>query len=410
MTSYTPGSAIAAVTDSRVVVLAAEHADVDLLMGAETTALLEELARHGFSAMPAFALVERLEERVRVVVRGSWEVVVDGQVVSGESAATWIEQILPAADVALVRAAKAGGPVAPRWPLTGGVVLASSLEFDLTGVQGPRPAPAVPVSRPPAPIPVEQLTLLEPEAPASEPVDAAATATVPEAEAETLVDQVPDVVERPVAQPVEQPVEQPVDEDGFDSLFGETIGRSAEDAAIREPEPAAPSLIEVPAFDSAPAGSPAGRALPDLRLGDHDDHTVAGRGIAAHLRDPGAKPVTAPDPVRTPVLVISNGERIGVVGAVAVGRRPSARNAVGAPPRLVTVPSPEGVVSGTHLEFVVEDGHLLVRDVSTNGTLVHRPGVDPQRLPAKQLVVLTGGSRLELGDGVSIEVERGGPS
>ena len=408
MTSYVPGTSLAVVTPGRLVVLADRaDADVDLLATASTTEILDVLVREGIGAMPAFALVERLNDaRVRVVVRGAWEAVLGDRTVSGVGAATWIEQILAPAEVATVRVPGAAGPHTPRWPLGSGVVLAASVELTLgaapaSDVGAPGTAVALPIDHPdaepvvePEPVvPPEQITLVESpaaeESAAEESADAAATAT-------------------PVAAP---PAPVPTPDDGFDDLFGATVGRSAEEAAVRESPPEPTALIAVPSFGTpdAPPGpvpptAPPAPAVLDLRLGDHDDHTVAGQGVAALLRGPAVvvEPVAAPVPV--PALALSNGEHVEVAGAVVVGRRPAARNAVGAPPRLVTVTSPEGVVSGTHLEFLAEDGHLLVKDVSTNGTLVSRPGVEPQRLPARQLVVLTVGSRLELGDGVSIEV------
>lgn len=104
-----------------------------------------------------------------------------------------------------------------------------------------------------------------------------------------------------------------------------------------------------------------------------------------------------------PVLRLSTGEEVEVRGSVVVGRRPRAVRP-GATPQLVPVPSPHGYVSGTHLEFTLTDGHLVVEDLSTNGTLLHRHGQLAQRLPVRQPIVLVDGSRLELGDGVSIEV------
>ncbi|MXG90887.1 FHA domain-containing protein [Nocardioides sp. YIM 123512] len=101
---------------------------------------------------------------------------------------------------------------------------------------------------------------------------------------------------------------------------------------------------------------------------------------------------------------------VEVRSLVVVGRKPSAQHSVGVPPQLVPVSSPHGYVSSTHLRFSVEDEHLLVEDVSRNGTLLERTGSDeePQRLPARQLFPLLDGHKLILGDDVTITVALAG--
>lgn len=145
------------------------------------------------------------------------------------------------------------------------------------------------------------------------------------------------------------------------------------------PMPAVPSTSAVPPappeVEPAAAGAPpspgaqSGSQVPAFRIGDGPAH-----------------------PVTVPVLI---------------GRRPLARRipgVAGAAPELVTVASPQAVVSGTHLELRLEGSRLIATDLrSTNGTVViTASGV--RRMRAGESIVVTPGTSLDLGDGTIIEI------
>ncbi|HEX8487454.1 MAG TPA: FHA domain-containing protein [Propionibacteriaceae bacterium] len=132
-----------------------------------------------------------------------------------------------------------------------------------------------------------------------------------------------------------------------------------------------------------------------------------------------AEPPTQPEHPLSPArLVLSDGHRVDLDVAVRIGRAPSpapvgdggwrAEPRGQGAPKLVTVLSPNADISRTHLQIEPDAGRVVVTDLnSTNGTVLVRPevGVLPERLPAGQAVTVPLGSVLELGDGVSVQVE-----
>jgi len=121
---------------------------------------------------------------------------------------------------------------------------------------------------------------------------------------------------------------------------------------------------------------------------------------------------TAPVDPRTGV-VASFGYRIGATGPPApidtviyVGRRPSTPRITGGTlPTLVTVPSPQQLVSSTHLQIHQEGATVVVSDLrSTNGTIVTVPGRDPRTLLQGESLVVTPGTIIDIGDDTIIEI------
>ncbi|MFC7494742.1 MULTISPECIES: FHA domain-containing protein [unclassified Nocardioides] len=123
---------------------------------------------------------------------------------------------------------------------------------------------------------------------------------------------------------------------------------------------------------------------------------------------PPAPPVTA-HPVA--LLVFPDGETVPVDRTILVGRAPEpARSTTDDAPRLITVHSPHHEVSSTHLEIKpgsgADHGAAVVTDLgSTNGTVVVQPGLPPEDLRAGVTVQLVPGALVDLGDGVTIQVE-----
>ncbi|MDR6904513.1 hypothetical protein J2X63_000199 [Agromyces sp. 3263] len=125
---------------------------------------------------------------------------------------------------------------------------------------------------------------------------------------------------------------------------------------------------------------------------------VAEGGPAAPAPPPPTRPI--------PAFRIGDGPPHPIAGPVLIGRRPLAPRipAAGAPPELVTVASPRGAVSATHLELRVEGTRVIATDLrSTNGTTVHgRSGT--RRLRAGESIVVAPGTRLDLGDDTIVEI------
>lgn len=199
-------------------------------------------------------------------------------------------------------------------------------------------------------------------------------------------------------------------DDEYDHLFGETVARVVEDAAVRvteedaAPAPAGPGGLIGGVPDFAPSASPA----PATEPGDHDGHTIS---IAELRALQGASPVVAvaaerqrPDPIAR--LELSTGDVIELDRPVVIGRRPATgRASAHELPQLVTVPSPMQDISRSHLDVRAEGIHVVVRDLATvNGTVLRRIGQAPVRLNASEPVVVIGGDVLDLGDGVTVTI------
>ena len=99
-----------------------------------------------------------------------------------------------------------------------------------------------------------------------------------------------------------------------------------------------------------------------------------------------------------------------VDGPVIFGRRPSQRPgsepAVRPVARLVAVPSPTGIVSGSHVEISRSGSTVVVTDLrSTNGTSVTL--VDGSRLRLRQgdSVAVATSARVDIGDGVVLRID-----
>ena len=103
---------------------------------------------------------------------------------------------------------------------------------------------------------------------------------------------------------------------------------------------------------------------------------------------------------------LDDGTLVPLDQPVYLGRRPSVpRIHPGGIPLLVTFDSPQREVSSTHLELTTVGGAIVATDLkSTNGSIVRVPGAAPHTLLGGESAVLTPGTRIELGDGNSIEL------
>ena len=99
------------------------------------------------------------------------------------------------------------------------------------------------------------------------------------------------------------------------------------------------------------------------------------------------------------------GERVSLLDGAVFGRRPRART-TGQTPKLIVVESPQEDISRSHLEMRIDGWSVVAEDLgSTNGTMLLRAGQPSQRLRPDSPVILQLGDRLDLGEGVVIEVQ-----
>ncbi|MBZ2195229.1 FHA domain-containing protein [Occultella gossypii] len=147
---YVPGEWTGLATETGVVLLAPTVPSATvravwdaLAAGRPITQWLEIIAGGGISSLPAFALVERTADGVRVLLRGDVVVDVDGTEVAARGMSTWREVLVEAATDIVVRtpgAVGTAGPVDDSWPLVGGVVRAARIRVDLADAAPAEPA------------------------------------------------------------------------------------------------------------------------------------------------------------------------------------------------------------------------------------------------------------------------------
>jgi hypothetical protein len=160
---------------------------------------------------------------------------------------------------------------------------------------------------------------------------------------------------------------------------------------------------------SGSVSSGSGAFDPD-RPDDGLDDTVLGAGRHRAPAAPAAPASSTPDVERAlpaPVPSIRIGTRtIRLDHPVVVGRRPGLPRVVQGPvPELVTVPSPTGLVSSSHVRFHASGPTAVIDDLhATNGTVVRAPGAPPHRMPAGASMVVLTGTVVDIGDGATIEV------
>lgn len=149
------------------------------------------------------------------------------------------------------------------------------------------------------------------------------------------------------------------------------------------------------------AGTVDGSSAPS-RADTDTETTARGSGDS-----PGSgAPATAAPTI--PQVRIAGGPARSVTVPIIIGRRPSPRRIAGVagpPPELVTVASPGGFISATHVELRIEGTRLVATDLrSTNGTTLRSVGGQLRRLRSGESVVVIPGASLDLGDDTIIEI------
>jgi hypothetical protein len=190
-----------------------------------------------------------------------------------------------------------------------------------------------------------------------------------------------------------------------DTILNASAGHEQASVQTVPPVPPAPPMPPAPSTPPVPPAPPARSEndVDDTILGQsplnvEDDDTILGGGRARL-----AAPPAAPQPH---AIVFPDGRIVALDRVVYVGRSPrSPRITSGVAPELVTVASPLREVSATHLQIHQEGRAVVVRDLgSTNGTRVTAPGVAPSLLSPGGSRAVAPGARLDLGDGVVLEI------
>lgn len=486
---YTPGARFVAVSATAVAVLDPQVTDDvleavwrALVAGGGVGEVLQIMtAAYGTSLtlIPPFAVMASDADGVLLAVRGPLLVRVRDhagtETVSGVGVTTWSERRVLDPLLLEVLAVDPLASLAPEpsgraLPIRSGVVTADTVrlvvpatvhDVDVDGVTPTPPERAgapgvgvdvVPLARERTDI---ELTFVEPGDVV--PVDAMKL-DVPASE-EPAVEVPPSDPRAETLMPPVHGLEETVTEggeDSYDHLWGPTVLRSVEDAAVRDAEDASdvPSgprgakqlIADVPVFG---ASRPA-PAEPDPA--DHDGETIMGgqlaamRRLAHHASNPAPSRADALVPTEHTVLarlcsaghpsppqsarcrvcgldllteaqrvprpplgriVLSTGPVIELDRPVVVGRKPRVSRVQGADlPRLVTVPSPQQDISRSHLELRIEEWHVLVADLgTTNGTILQRPGQPYRRLHPNEAVMIQSDDVVDIGEGITITFE-----
>jgi hypothetical protein len=339
--------------------------------GAGSAALLDELTRGGISAAPGFALFEEKAESWRILARGAVVVEIAGadeSPIDGNGATAWVERDVPGTSTLRARPATASDK-GPLRPIRVGVVVADGWQAGPEAVLAA--VPVAEVVRPVAPgPPVESTKHIEPAEPVTE---------------QTLLSQTISGSEPIEIVPEEGAEPHPAaDDTGYDHLFGMTVIRKVEDAAVRD-------------ADEDPSAPPEDRTKVATGLAERRALRLAAKAVAAET-DAAAGP--------RHWLELSTGGREELDGIVIVGRAPSAtRVQAGNIPRLVTMTTPNQDISRNHAQVALEGDTVVVTDLhSSNGTFVVVPGRSPQKVRPGEPTPVVVDTVIDLGGGATLTV------
>lgn len=406
---------------------------------------LDALVAGGLSRTPAFALLDASAPTLLLAVRGRATATVtaggSARDVHAGTASSWLETQLDGAERVVL------GATGDGLPLTDGIVWGDGLSWTAAeaaqdaeagepegGSRGQRDTGPVELAGSPAGATeaageaeaAEETVAAPPSRPPAEAEPADAHTRAPEA---TLTGVTVTGFAEETA--VDAPAAE-ADTTGYDHLFGATMMRSVEEAAVRpDAEGEAPARIDLPTFitDSFPAGAPGGNAAAagsagtgaagtgsagavsagtGSPAGDHDGMTVFSGDLPPRPSRPFAEPVAPPLPARPAFSVLlSDGRREPLTAPVVVGRAPSVSAVPSLPgARPVTLTGAEDDISRSHVAVAVEGDSVVVTDLhSRNGTLIVLPGKSPQKLRSGEPTTVVVGTLIDLGSGATLSVE-----
>lgn len=282
--------------------------------------------------------------------------------------------------------------------------------LDRTGDVPPPPAPPPPPPPPPPPSAAPPASAPPPPPPTAQvpPADRAAEDLPPGVQAprpslRAPISAVPGAGATRSAVPPPPPPVAPTatTPPGAGTGLGERDGRTV-------------TLAELRQLQQEPDDAPAPRAEDGPRRGEvravrcssghaNPPGAAACRVCGAEIADPVVVTVSRPVVAR---LVFESGLVVEVDRSQVVGRRPTAPPEAEEIPNLVTLPSPDGDISRSHVAVRVEGWDLLVEDVgSTNGTEVQLPGHDPLRLREHDPMLVVVGTEVTLAGAVRFRIE-----
>lgn len=380
--------------------------------GADASRLLDVLTEGGISSTPEFVLVSGLGSSVSVVMaRGSLGATVVNESgerrIDGAGVSSWVEtQVAEVRHLVLDSPEADVGRGVEALPLTRGVVRAAGVRWGTATEVAQEPAPVVPTATaepvaPPEPSPAPSSPAPSapmPSAPA--PSAPAPSAAAPSAAAPSPAPPAPPseatlgaaaATIMPPPEPDDAPATPaPAAYDAapggeYDHLFGATMMRNVEDAAVREDE----------------SGDEEETPISDRTVVVDDIAALRAQRRAERKKSPAAAPVGPRFRLELP-----SGESAPLDQAIILGRAPSASRVSGTTvPRLVTLTTPNQDISRSHVQVAVEGDTVVVTDLhSMNGTLITVPGRNPVRLREGEPTTVITDTVIDLGDGARLVV------
>lgn len=361
----------------------AAHLWVALDSGAGFEQALDVVLRAGLGSVPSLVLAESLgENRLHLLVRGAPEVIVqvrEGSTVSDltldHTTGTWREEIIESVQAVEIRCT-AGAELDAAVPMSPGLRRVGSLRWGVVAAAEVRDE-AVPV----------------------------VVVAAPEAEHEVAPEGASDVAGLETAPFAAHPypAAEPV-ADAADAADAADEPDAADQVTDVLPGEAVPPLVVTAAPVPDWQADVTSRFPPVAAGSGVPDPDTAVTEIVPEVR--GAGPASRPPPVAR--VTFSHGLVVDLDRPCVVGRAPSQRPGRG-DARTVTVPSPLGEVSATHVEIRPGEGpdvgRVVVVDLgSTNGSVVLRAGQPPLDLLPGVPLVLREEAVIDLGDGATITV------
>jgi hypothetical protein len=385
--------------------------------------VLDDLASAGLFTAPPFALLTWQGEgaqglTVRAILRGDVSVrlnTAEGPVdLTGRESSTWLEHSHSGVTGFVVdcggsplTGARGAEPTQTELPLVSGLVRARWVASGEAGAGAEpsvvRPGDVEPVVIAPA---VIARASIEPDV--SEPAVHHPAVSHPAGQRP--------VVEETLAETTLAGVTVVQDiEAGYDHLFGATMMRGVEQAAVRPEEPDAVETDSVETDSVETDSVETERGLePGQESGDtHDGLTIMSSDL--HKLHRSARPTNEPEerdghvppqPGPALCLILPDGSREALGRPLIVGRAPSVSQVSGGVlPRLISVAGTDQDISRNHLRFTVEGDTVVVTDLnSRNGTVIVLPGKAPQKLRGGESTSIIVGTVIDLGSGVALTV------